>query len=102
MNNNIKININNIDYIFKIVEWNDERLKMEDGDFHFGVTNFKDKEIYIANNLSEQTKRTTIIHEITHAFIDSFGMLQIDWNDEIVADFISAHLDNINEVLETM
>lgn len=95
-----KVRINNIDYVVKIIEWNDERLRMDDGDLHFGVTNMKEKEIYIANNLPAQTLDNTITHEIIHAYIDAYGMLQVDWNDEIIADFIAAHFKNIIVTLE--
>ena len=95
-----KIKINNLDYAVKIIDWDDERLRMEDDKLHFGVTNMKDNEIYLANNLSEQTTTSTLIHEITHAYIDAYGMLQVCWDDEIIADFISAHLENIIKTLE--
>lgn len=94
------VRINNIDYVLKIIKWNDERLRMPDGDFHFGVTNMKEKEIYIANNLPEQTLENTLRHEIIHAYIDAYGMLQVEWNDEIIADFIAAHFKNIIITLE--
>ena len=95
-----KVKINNIDYGIKVIDWDDERLRMPDGDYHFGVTNFKEKEIYIANNLKDETMTNTLIHELTHAFIDSYGLLQVEWNDEIVADFMGAHLENIVNTLQ--
>ena len=92
--------INNYEYKIRIVKWNDRNLMMEDGKYHFGVTNFKDKEIYIANNLKAEAFMNTMIHELIHAYIDSYGLLQIKWDDEIVADFVSTYLENIGNTLE--
>lgn len=94
-----RVKINRFEYKVKMLEWNDERLRMDDGELHFGVTDMKDKEIYLANNLDEQTLTNTIIHEVTHAYIDSYGMLQVEWTDEILADFMATHLANICETL---
>lgn len=95
-----KVRVNNIDYGIKVIDWDDERLRMPDGELHFGVTNMKENEIYIANNLPEQTMTTTLIHEVTHAYIDAYGLLQVCWTDEIVADFMGAHLENIINTLQ--
>lgn len=95
----MEIKINNNTYKICEVEFNDEKLKMEDGNYHFGITDFNKKEIYIANNLNEDAKRYTTLHELTHALIDSYGFLQVDWNDEIVADFIGNYFLNICDIL---
>lgn len=83
------IELNENEYQIKIVKPDDENLLMEDGDYHFGVTDFKDKIIYIADNLNSYSLKYTLLHELTHAVMDSFGFLQVEWNDEIVADFMA-------------
>lgn len=88
--------------MIKVIEPDDDRLLMPDGHYHFGVTNFKEKEIYIANNLKDETMTNTLIHELTHAFIDSYGLLQVEWNDEIVADFVATYLENFVNILESI
>lgn len=87
----MKLLINNFEYELLFVNWNDENLKVEDNDYRSGMTNFKEKRIYIANNLNKESLNYTLKHEITHAIIDSYGMLQIEWNDEIVADFMAIY-----------
>lgn len=96
----IKINNN----IYKIYETDPyaEELKMEDGEYHTGVTDFNKKEIYIANNLNKDSKRYAILHELTHAIIESYGFMQVEWTDEIVADFIGNYFPNICTILEEM
>lgn len=83
------IELNENKYQIKIVKPDNENLLMDDGDYHFGVTDFKDKIIYVADNLSKSSLRYTLLHELTHAVMDSFGFLQVEWNDEIVADFMA-------------
>ena len=94
----VKINNNNYDICF--VNPNDENLKMSDGEYHSGVTDFITKTIYISNVLIDDSLRYTIIHELTHAMIDSYGFLQVDWDDEIVADFVGNYLPNIINLLD--
>ena len=100
------IELNENKYQIKIVNSNDENLLMEDGDYHFGVTDFNKKIIYIADNLSNSAFKYTLLHEITHAVIDSFGFLQVEWNDEIVADFMANYLtmitDKYNLIMEKL
>lgn len=95
----MQIKINNNDYEFWMLPPDSVELKMEDGTYHTGVTDFHKKKIYIADNLDKDTQRYTIINELIHAMIDSYGFMQIDWNDEIVADFIANYLPNILKIL---
>ena len=94
----MKIQINNFEYEIYFVEWNDEHLKIDDNDYRSGMTYFKDKRIYIANNLKKDSYDYTLKHELTHAIIDSYGFLQIEWNDEIVADFMAIYINVLNEI----
>lgn len=100
------IDLNENIYEIKIVEYDNENLLMDDGDYHFGVTDFNNKTIYIANNLSKASFKYTLLHELTHAVIDSFGFLQVEWNDEIVADFMANYstmiTDKYNLIMEKL
>lgn len=96
----MELKINNNTYKIFFVNPDDTRLQMEDGEYHFGITDFNKKEIYIANNLNKDTLRYTLIHELTHAVIDSYGFLQVEWNDEIVADFMGNYLLTILKLIE--
>lgn len=100
------IELNENKYQIKIVKPDDKNLLMDDGDYHFGVTDFNKKIIYIADNLSNYALKYTLLHEITHAVIDSFGFLQVEWNDEIVADFMANYstmiVENYNYIISIM
>lgn len=95
----MEIKINNNTYKIFFVNSNSEKLQMEDGEFHSGTIDFYKKEIYIADDLNQDTLRYTLIHELTHAVIDSYGFLQVDWNDEVVADFMANYIPNIADFL---
>ena len=95
----LNIKINDFDYKIIFVKEKDDRLLMNNS-YHSGVTDFIKKEIYIQEDLPEQTLTYTLTHELTHAVIDSFGMLQVEWNDEIVADFVAIHLHTFEKIFE--
>ena len=96
----MEIKINNNNYKIYMLPPESVELKMEDGEYHSGVTDFRKKEIYIADDLNLDAARYTIIHEVTHAVIDSYGFIQVDGNDEIVADFVGNYYLNIAEILQ--
>ena len=95
-----RIKINNFNYKVRVVAPDNRNLLMEDGRYHFGVTEYREKEIYIANNLPAETFQNTLIHELTHAIIDAYGLLQIKWDDEVVADFVATYMFNMSEILD--
>lgn len=95
----INIKINNFDYKIIFVKEKDDRLLMNNS-YHSGITDFIKKEIYIQEDLPEQSRTYTLMHEITHAVIDSFGMLQIEWNDEIVADFFATYMPVYTDICD--
>lgn len=94
-----KVKINNYEYKVCIVGPNNGNLMMPDEKYHCGTTHFLRKEIYIANNLPNETFLNVLTHELIHAYIDSYGMSQVGWNEEIVADFVGTYLPNMSETL---
>lgn len=101
-NKEIKINIlvNNISWNIEFVDEFDDNLLMDDGYHHCGITNYKTKTVYINKNLIQSVLLDTLIHELTHVYIESYGLLQIEWNDEIVADFMSHNGISIFKLVE--
>ena len=82
-------------YNIHLINKNSKYLVMDDGEVHSGVTDFITKDVYIRNDLNDSSLKYTLYHEITHAYIESYGLLQIDWNDEIVADFVANYMIDI-------
>lgn len=75
----------------------DKRLYLKDDEkYHFGIINFADEEIYINGNLTLNKIKQTLVHEITHAFINEFGFKAIDYfNEEQICEFMSMYGDKI-------
>lgn len=96
----MQVKIHNNIYNIHLINKNSKCLVMDDGEVHSGVTDFITKDIYIRNDLNDSSLKYTLYHEITHAYIESYGLLQIDWNDEIVADFIANYMIDIFETID--
>ncbi len=96
----MQVKIHNNIYNIHLINKNSKYLVMDDGEVHSGVTDFITKDIYIRNDLNDSSFKYTLYHEITHAYIESYGLLQIDWNDEIVADFIANYMIDIFETID--
>jgi hypothetical protein len=91
-----------------IIELNENRYKIKfvspkskflliDDEYVTGKTDFINKVIYIAKDLNEHTFKYTLLHELTHATIDSFGFLQVGWDNEIVSDFMANYSTLISQ-----
>lgn len=96
----MEISVNNMTYGIELVDNNSNELLMSDGGHHFGVTNYKKRMIYIMNDLREDIFYSVLRHELVHVYIECYGMFQINWEEEVVCDFVAAHLVNINKDLQ--
>lgn len=68
---------------------------------YYGITYHDDLKIYIDKDLAPDRKRRTLIHELTHCYINSFITHQEqEYNEEDVADIVSNSYDIIHEILE--
>lgn len=93
--NYLSININGLDWDICCVHSGDKKLNVDNVDC-YGVTYFQEQQIYFNIDISKGLFRQTVIHEIVHAFLFSFGYhLDCDEIEEAVCDFIGSHLDNI-------
>lgn len=92
----MKLKINNITWDIKFTE------DIEEG--FFGYTNVYKLKIGIRSDMALDVVRTTIIHELIHAMIFSYGFIKAQPEDELlfseeqVADFIAMNLDEINKL----
>jgi len=67
----------------------------------YGVTSFPSLQIKIAIDYPKEVIRTTITHEVVHAWLESYGYRENDgmlFSEEQVADFIGMNLHNFNEL----
>lgn len=67
-----------------------------------GITYFRECEIYIDKNLSKPLRRQTVIHELVHALLFSYGIDIEGATEENVCDLIGAHLDELVRLNEAV
>lgn len=95
----MKFKVNDIEYEIVEVDKHDDNLKMDDDDYHWGVCSYIQRKIFLRKDLSFTNKKQTLIHEVTHAFIEAYGFMQVRLNDEIVCDFVASYLYKILEIV---
>lgn len=94
------VKINGLEWTVFFVSREHDMLEMDDVQC-MGVTYFSDLQIYLDKSISEELMRQTVIHELTHAFLFSYGVhIECD-NDkdteEAVCDFCGANFDKIQK-----
>lgn len=95
----MKIEINNLTWEIEFVERDSKFLKLDDPDLvNAGITDRHDLKIYIDQSLSDDMIQRTIIHELTHAFIFSYGYSDM-MNEEEICKFIESHLISLYKLL---
>lgn len=88
--------INNLEWtISYVLGFNDT-----DGTETFGECHYKDLEIQLLQGMSYEIKRRTLIHEVTHAFIFSYGLDSCEMDEEFICRFMEAHAQKILETVD--
>lgn len=90
-----KININGLEW--KIF-WVDQSHPKLDGENAYGITHFRECEIYIDSELAAPLLKQIIIHELVHAIAFSYGVELVDATEERFCDFTAAHFDELKKL----
>lgn len=78
----------------------EENLKSIDTRY-YGITYCDIMQIYIDKDLPEERKKSTLIHELTHCYIDSYiTHSEQEYSEEDVADIVSNSYDIIHEIVD--
>jgi Zn-dependent peptidase ImmA (M78 family) len=78
----------------------EENLKSIDMRY-YGITYCDTLKIYIDEDLPEARKKSTLIHELTHCYIDSYiTHSEQEYSEEDVADIVSNSYDIIHEIVD--
>lgn len=102
------IKINGLEWTVFFVTREHDKLEMDDMQC-MGITYFSDLQIYLDKTLSAELMRQTVIHELVHAFLFSYGIhIECD-NDkdteEAVCDFCGAYFGKLgklsNKIIKT-
>ena len=67
-----------------------------------GITYFRECEIYIDKSLSKPLRKQTVIHELVHALLFSYGINAEGATEEEICDLIGAHLDELVKLKEAI
>lgn len=98
--------INNIIWNLYIVDSNDINLIRDDGGYTIGVTDWNQKAIFISKNIDYDKFKKVLMHEITHAFIFSYGFPIDIYAEECMCSFVENYAQQIinktNEILGEM
>lgn len=78
----------------------EENLKSIDSRY-YGVTYCDIQKIYIDKDLPTDKKKATLIHELTHCYIDNYiTHCDKQYSEEVVADIVSNSYDIIHEIVD--
>lgn len=85
-----RIKINDINWY--IIEENEGiHLGKDDDNFVVGLCDTLEHKIYLYNKLEIEHKYKTLIHEMTHAYISSYGFKDIIFDEENICNFFEAY-----------
>ena len=77
-----------------------ENLKSIDTRY-YGITYCDEQKIYIDEDLPADRKKATLIHELTHCYIDNYiTHCEKQYTEEDVADIVANSYDIIHEIVE--
>lgn len=101
------ITINDLKWEVVVKTHDDMPNKPKDADnVALGRTYESTLRIYLNKEVDKQVFRKTLIHELTHAYINSYGFTQVVLDDEVLCDFISTYADSIvrlaDSIIETL
>lgn len=101
----MKFKMNNRDW--EIIECNQAKMNeieetSENGiDKYFGLCCYDKQIIYLWEDLHEQQKRETLMHELIHCYIGAYCSFEdVVWNTDLVCNISANSHDIIHEIVE--
>lgn len=90
------VKIKNNLYTVVLVNKDSEKLRSEDPNVEIlGRTYVLSNAIYIRNDLESNRLFTVLVHELTHAYIDSYGFTGRSYNEEDLCTFNEVYAADI-------
>lgn len=89
----MKIKIHNDIWKVKLTDANRKKMTPDKNHYNLGLTEYDRLVINIRTGLAESVARSTVIHELVHAFKFSYGN-QVE-GEEQMCDFFGVHGDEI-------
>lgn len=86
--------VNKLKWTMELVDEDKVLLNKEDS-IILGLTDYIVQRISIRKGMSEQLTRRTVIHELCHCFLFSFGFNVSAYDEETVCNLFESHADSI-------
>ena len=96
----MKIVINGIPWKIKFVNGANNNLRRYDGTYTVGMTDNKQKTIFLHNDLDDSFLYKVFCHELVHAFCFSYGLKFDIEEEERLADFIATYGKDIFDMTD--
>lgn len=77
-----------------------EEQAIEDENFVFGFTCYSNHKIYLNKNQCNEELKRTLIHELTHCWLWSYGASYSSYSEEAVCETLSASYMFMNETIK--
>lgn len=99
----MKFEMNNRTWYIKEVskQFLDEKYAtVEDGEM-FGITDYQEQIIYLWEELHQEQKRQTLIHELTHCYIGCYMSFEdMEWHVDVICNLVGNSHDIIHEIVK--
>ncbi len=90
----MKFLVNKLDWEMDFEEG--DKIHLNKGEVvYLGLTDYVNQKISIRNGLSQQLTRSTVIHELCHCFLFSFGFNADSYTEEAVCNLFGSHAEAI-------
>ena len=90
--------INGYPFEVVLVDGNIEKMNPDNDHYNLGLTEYLDQTINIRKGMSEVITRSTVIHELIHAFIFAFGYTVE--SEEAMCNFFGSQADEIMKLTD--
>ncbi len=94
----MKVMINGYPFRVRFIDGRKKKMNPDKDSYNLGLTEFVDGVINIRTGMNGRTTRSTVIHELTHAFIFTFGYT-IEC-EEAMCDFFGSQGDAIIQMAD--
>jgi len=96
----MKVLINGYQFKVKFVDGDTRKMKPDKDHYNLGLTEYVDGVIRIRKGMDRRITRSTVIHELTHAFMFSFGYTIK--GEEAMCDFFGSQGDDIIRMADSI
>lgn len=92
---------------WEIIETNQQKMNEvektteESGYKYFGICCYEEQKIYLWENLHQEQKKATLIHELVHCYMGVYCSFEdVTWNTDLVCNICANSHDIIHNIVE--